>query len=165
MLLFISQDCLFLCGNLDFKTSYVTVYPSEDTSPHYQQSISKHRMLLFICQERQPVQLCQHFKTSYVTVYLLRMMFLAILMTDFKTSYVTVYQTRPTEDHILIRFQNIVCYCLSSDNASFMVLPSLFQNIVCYCLSKINRHFMDLEDIFQNIVCYCLSKKCDDINQ
>ena len=34
-------------------------------------------------------------------------------------------------------FQNISCYCLSSDNASFIVFPSLFQNISCYCLSSL----------------------------
>ena len=75
-------------------------------------------------------------------------------------------------------FQNISCYCLSSNSTCFHSLidiskhlmllfikddylndnhPLLFQNISCYCLSEIVRKGIEIQYKFQNISCYCLS--------
>mgnify|MGYP004635473287 CR=1 FL=1 len=138
------------------------IYPIND-------SISKHRMLLFIqvviidvtlvCTFQNIVCYCLsryitntrningNFKTSYVTVYQIAGVVAAIGPLHFKTSYVTVYQESLGEEVNGKVFQNIVCYCLSAHlNLSLLFFFS-FQNIVCYCLSQ----QLLLEDAFSSI--------------
>ena len=97
-----------------FKTSYVTVYLTENLPLNFGFSISKHRMLLFIKKHDQYTYEHSNFKTSYVTVYQGKWFIVAFLSLIskhrmllfiphlrialpfchqyFKTSYVTVYR-------------------------------------------------------------------------
>ena len=56
----------------------------------------------------------------------------------FKTSHVIVYRAF---GKIIITFlplfQNISCYCLSSNPMQYVKFPKVFQNISCYCLSSL----------------------------
>ena len=88
-------------------------------------SISKHRMLLFIKIQR----------NTFVP------------MSNFKTSYVTVYLSLGVTVSVQSRFQNIVCYCLSTIKMRRLLLRTPFQNIVCYCLSTIRANTWHLHRI------------------
>ena len=79
----------------------------------------------------------------------------------------------------VLKFQNILCYCLSSFAGILTCRPynfktsyvivyrirhscsdfshSLFQNILCYCLSQQFDFAICYQLEFQNILCYCLS--------
>ena len=56
-------------------------------------------------------------------------------------------------------FQNIICYCLTSNIPIPCVTISSFQNIICYCLTDaVNAETIRVRR-FQNIICYCLTIK------
>ena len=96
-----------------FKTSYVTVYlkqikaaikqlefqnivcyclsNSKSLAANFKR-ISKHRMLLFILEDKYKRVRREHFKTSYVTVYPSKKELSKTFSDNFKTSYVTVYR-------------------------------------------------------------------------
>ena len=97
MLLFIYISGTDSASFVNFKTSYVIVYP-----------------LLFLCSYFRTL----HFKTSYVIVYPHTASGSVIGNVNFKTSYVIVY--RITKRFSCFRrnlFQNILCYCLSILNS------------------------------------------------
>ena len=79
---------------------------------------------------------------------------------------------------MVVEFQNIICYCLTTRHTGMSVSVLRFQNIICYCLTAltiitshfyiISKHHMLLfnkeksdsqitASLFQNIICYCLT--------
>ena len=76
-----------------------------------------------------------YFKTSYVTVYRNRSIEKILFLNDFKTSYVTVYQgigTRLAGAFQILKHRML----LFIKDAGAQIADDLkFQNIVCYCLS------------------------------
>ena len=86
-----------------------------------------------------------------------------------------------------VRFQNISCYCLTTDAEREFVRVDLFQNISCYCLTHLfpmcSFNFFQFQNIscyclttfraskqgqqklFQNISCYCLTKRSEATEQ
>ena len=60
-------------------------------------------------------------------------------------------------DDVIVIFQNISCYCLTTLRTAFSVSPFPFQNISCYCLTNACETIRDRALIFQNISCYCLT--------
>ena len=92
MLLFIPSPHIPLSLFLDFKTSYVIVYP----------------VVLALVDGS-----ITNFKTSYVIVYLRVHSMKLRRNVDFKTSYVIVYPYSCNNSGHCLAFQNILCYCLS----------------------------------------------------
>ena len=74
----------------NFKTSYVTVYPAA-AQQFFTDSISKHRMLLFINTQGLLKKIVKSFQN--IVCYCLSFICKLIhdILNDFKTSYVTVY--------------------------------------------------------------------------
>ena len=62
-------------------------------------------------------------------------------------------------DVILIRFQNISCYCLTYKKCTNANSLSIFQNISCYCLTDQTDKAISKLNLFQNISCYCLTRQ------
>ena len=120
-----------------------------------------------------------YFKTSYVIVYQYQVHGVQYRHCYFKTSYVIVYLEVLRRMQPVLKFQNILCYCLSSFAGILTCRPynfktsyvivyrirhscsdfshSLFQNILCYCLSQQFDFAICYQLEFQNILCYCLS--------
>ena len=83
---------------------------------------------------------------------------------NFKTSYVTVYQAIDDFEFKLKKFQNIVCYCLSSVRPPHTAAPEISKHrMLLFILHKCTTSA--LFDKFQNIVCYCLSEGTRDISR
>ena len=80
-------------------------------------------------------------------------------------------QIRKQNKNIVRRFQNISCYCLTSDIVCSAMPVSLFQNISCYCLTNDFTSFFNGLFKKTTILCtfplffpsapsiYCFSKK------
>ena len=96
-----------------FKTSHVIVYPSLIFHSRYVIRISKHLMLLFILDSS-----ARSFRFS-ISKHLMLL-------------FITLTLTFP---FIVLSFQNISCYCLSSETIRSKPWTAIFQNISCYCLS------------------------------
>ena len=116
MLLFIYISGTDSASFVNFKTSYVIVYP-----------------LLFLCSYFRTL----HFKTSYVIVYQQRFLGVQKLILDFKTSYVIVYRLckcMGVTKQNNFKTSYVIVYLNSANHDSN---NTEFQNILCYCLSSI----------------------------
>ena len=76
--------------------------------------ISKHLMLLFNDTMYRPV---------YSHIYISKHLMLLFNFAQDET------------DDVIVIFQNISCYCLTTLRTAFSVSPFPFQNISCYCLT------------------------------
>ena len=112
MLLFIISVPSLSCGNADFNTSHVTVYPTHISISCFMQDISIHLMLLFIVE------------TSKI----------ATPKANFNTSHVTVYHRHFPLVCLCVPFQYISCYCLSSlaKNVGFALLHFNTSHVTVY---------------------------------
>ena len=95
-----------------FKTSYVTVYLCASLRCLIIIPISKHRMLLFIS-IREICLLHGRISKHRMLLFIHYHQPHDRSHSNFKTSYVTVYRVMRCLKCGEIRFQNIVCYCLS----------------------------------------------------
>ena len=89
---------------INFKTSYVEVYPFRNPFGFYFYTISKHLMLKFIGKCSGANKSDGDFKTSYVEVYPVPLANCGIGHSYFKTSYVEVYPTFSRYFHLLLFF-------------------------------------------------------------
>ena len=180
MLLFIIRICHRLELLLDFKTSYVTVYPCSKqisrmevqfqnivcyclSSAHeYWSAINTNFKTSYVTVYHRipsPQGLTgMHFKTSYVTVYRYSSFIACFHASNFKTSYVTVYLAL-----VVLWFRQNWNFKTSYVTVYLGVPPVQFRRryyfktsyVTVYPTSSISLFWILL---FQNIVCYCLSR-------
>ena len=162
----------------NFKTSYVTVYPSSARRFFRSDSISKHRMLLFIsikkpkgefvyifqnivcyclsCRSAYSGSDYHHFKTSYVTVY---------PGTAFRPSVLTVISKHRMLLFITVGFSHNPYITIISKHRMLLFILSFGRHVIYqlyFKTSYVTVYLLPAQSSlfftsFQNIVCYCLS--------